>query len=72
MQPINDRLVTTDAVVSITSRSRRAIYRAVAAGTFPAPRKAGRRTVWLVSEIQAWMAALPRADFAKTVEAPTA
>lgn len=59
-----ERLLTTDAVVAITSKSRRSIYREAAAGTFPAPRKSGRRTVWLASDITAWMATLPCADFA--------
>lgn len=64
MNDMTDRLLTVADVVKITSKPRTSVYLAVSRGAFPAPRKSGRRTVWLASEIDAWMASLPRADIA--------
>lgn len=35
---------------------RTSIYAGIAAGTFPAPVKAGRRSLWVEAEIDQWIA----------------
>jgi prophage regulatory protein len=54
-----DAILRLPEVVHRTGRSRSAIYRGVAAGTFPAPVALGPRAVgWRSSHIEAWIAAL--------------
>lgn len=43
-----------------TRKSRSAIYAGMAAGTFPLARKDGARTIWLESEIDTHLSALPK------------
>ena len=58
----NDRLVRLIEVVSCTGISRSNIYVKMAAGDFPKPVRVGARAVrWRESEINAWVAARPRA-----------
>jgi predicted DNA-binding transcriptional regulator AlpA len=64
MTQTTDRLLTLPEVMRITTKPRTSIYLAVEQGQFPAPRKPGRRLVWLASEIDAWMTSLPRVEFA--------
>lgn len=55
-----EALLRLPAVEAMTGQARTTIYRKVAAGTFPAPRRIGDRSVaWLQSEVLAWMRALP-------------
>lgn len=72
MNTPHDRLLTLPEVMKITTRPRSSIYASVEKGTFPAPRKPGRRLVWLASEIDAWMASLPPVEFAGRKAAPHA
>ncbi len=47
-----------------TGLSRSTIYERIAAETFPRPRRIGPRAVaWASSDIEAWKAAQPLADF---------
>lgn len=72
MNSPTDRLLTLPEVMKITAKPRTSIYLAVEQGTFPAPRKPGRRLVWLASEIDAWIGSLPRVEFAGRKAAPHA
>jgi prophage regulatory protein len=57
---LGDGLLALPAVIEITSLSRSGVYRAVASGTFPPPRKIGpSRIAWLASDVFAWMSQLP-------------
>lgn len=57
----NDKLLTFSDVQGKTRLSRKAIYGAIKAGAFPAPCKFGRRSLWRESEIDRWIAELPKA-----------
>lgn len=49
------RMLKIDEVVDQTSLSRSAIYRAIAAGTFPRSRQIGpKRVAWAECDIDAW------------------
>jgi prophage regulatory protein len=49
------RMLKIDQVVDETSLSRSAIYRAIAAGTFPKGRQIGpKRVAWPQRDIDAW------------------
>ncbi|HEY0626719.1 MAG TPA: AlpA family phage regulatory protein [Allosphingosinicella sp.] len=55
-----DRLMTRHEVEAECGLTRSSIYRGIAAGTFPAPKKVGRRAVrWPESAIAAWKAEQP-------------
>lgn len=54
--PIGLRLPGVLAILGI-SRSR--LYDGIARGEFPAPRKLGRSSVWIKSEIEAVLTSLP-------------
>ena len=57
-----DRLIRLREVVARTGLSRSTIYRKMRDGSFPEAVKAGDRAVrWRESEIEAWLAARPRA-----------
>ena len=58
-----DRLIPLPELMRRVGLSKNVVYTYIAAGDFPAPRKlpGGRAVRWLDSEIDAWMAALPRA-----------
>ena len=59
---ITGRLLRLREVIALTGLSRSTIYRKMRDGTFPDALKIGARAVrWLESEIQAWLAARPRA-----------
>ena len=57
-----DRLLRLGEVRTRTALARSTIYRKMRDGTFPEPLKIGVRAVrWPESEIEAWLAARPRA-----------
>lgn len=60
-----DPLLELDEVLAITKLSRSEMYARAAADRFPKPVKLGRRSVWLLSAIKAWLAA-------ETLPAPAA
>jgi prophage regulatory protein len=52
-----ERFLRIKDVVTKTTLSRSNIYRKVADGTFPKPRRISHRVaVWRLSEIESWMA----------------
>lgn len=55
----HDSLLTKAEVLGRTKLSYANIWRQMRAGTFPRARAVGQRSMWLASEIDAWMAALP-------------
>ena len=60
--PTADRLLRLSEVQTRTALGRTTIYRKMREGSFPQPLKIGARAVrWLESEIEAWLAARPRA-----------
>ena len=57
-----DRLMRLSEVLTRTALTRSTIYRKMREGSFPEPLKIGVRAVrWPESEIEAWLAARPRA-----------
>ena len=57
-----DRLLRLGEVQIRTALGRSTIYRKIRDGSFPEPLKIGDRAVrWRESEIEAWLAARPRA-----------
>ena len=57
-----DRLLRLSEVRTRTALGRSTIYRKMRDGSFPEPLKIGARAVrWRESEIEAWLAARPRA-----------
>lgn len=63
---IMEKFLRLPKVIEISGRSRSEIYRAMEKGDFPLARKDGSKTVWLASELDAWVrsraAILPFAD----------
>ena len=58
--PLPDRLLRLPEVKSRTGLGRSSIYRLVATGTFPRPRKLAERAVaWRESEIESWIGSRP-------------
>lgn len=52
------RLIRLPEVCGMTGLSRSAVYRGVAAGTFPVPVKVGERaSAWHAGEVSNWVAA---------------
>ena len=59
---MTDRMLHIEEVMEMTGLSRATIYRKMRKGQFPKPLKLGDRAVrWRQSEIEAWLASLPRA-----------
>lgn len=58
--PSPDYLLKLPQVCDLTGRSRASIYRDVAAKAFPGPLKIGKSSRWRMSEVQAYIADLPR------------
>jgi prophage regulatory protein len=50
-----DRFLALPDVSQTVKLARTELYERVKKGTFPKPVKLGRRSVWLQSEIAAWM-----------------
>lgn len=59
---MSERALSLSEVVLRTRKSKSAIYAGMAADppTFPLARKDGANTVWLESDIDAYLAALPK------------
>ena len=56
-------ILRINEVISRTKISRSTIYGLMKAGSFPASRRAGRKSIgWLESEIDEWILGLPVAD----------
>ncbi len=54
---IPDALLSIETVSALTGWSRSTIYRQVAAGAFPQPRKLGPRcTRWRAGDVMGWLA----------------
>lgn len=53
--PGGDRLISIKEAKQLLSLSPRTIYRLIAAGKFPRPRKIGRKTLFLLSEVDGFM-----------------
>ena len=62
MTEITDRLLRRAEVEARTGLSTTTIYRMMREGNFPVPLKISPKAVrWPASEIEAWLASLPRA-----------
>ena len=58
---MTDRLVTRAEVERRVGLGRSALYRAMREGRFPEPLRVGPKSVrWLLSEVEQWIAGLPR------------
>lgn len=58
-----DAMLRRPEVERQTGLSRSSIYRQMDEGSFPRPRRIGRKSVaWLASEIEAWKATRPVAE----------
>lgn len=51
-------LIRISEVVARVGLSKTTVYRAIARGEFPRPRKFGSSALWLDSEVDAWIAKL--------------
>ena len=51
-----ERLVRLPEVMSLTGKGRTQLYEEIKDKTFPAPLKDGRCSLWVLSEIQGWIA----------------
>lgn len=52
---MSNRFINLSAVEDKTALKKSSIYAKVKTGNFPAPIKMGVRTVWIESEIDAWL-----------------
>ena len=52
---MNEKLLNLNQVKNKTSRSKSVIYRLINTNDFPAPIKIGRSSVWVESEVDAWI-----------------
>ena len=58
--PSIDRLLPMTKVMDLTSFSKATVYRKIADGSFPAPRKIGKsRVAWLEADIAGWIRSQP-------------
>jgi prophage regulatory protein len=57
--PLGARLLSKREVLEIVSVSYPTLWSMMRAGTFPRSRVVGGKSMWLSSEIEAWLAALP-------------
>lgn len=55
----HDSLLTKGETLARVKLTYSTVWRMMRAGTFPRARAVGARSMWLASEIDAWMAALP-------------
>lgn len=56
--PSSDRLLRLQDVTGMVGLSRSTVYEMVSANEFPRPVKIGRSSLWRLSAIQKWIAAL--------------
>lgn len=62
IRPQPRAILRQKAVETLTGRSRSSIWRDVRTGSFPKPVRIGQRAIgWFADEIDAYIAALPRA-----------
>ncbi|MDF4005284.1 AlpA family phage regulatory protein [Luteibacter sp. PPL552] len=54
-QPVTRNLIRLAEVQKRTALSRSSIYAKVASGAFPRPVKRGSSSVWVDTEVQAWI-----------------
>lgn len=52
---LDDRIIRLDEVMHRAGIKRATIYKHIADGRFPAPRKIGSASGWKLSEINAWV-----------------
>src|SRR5262249_57427106 len=57
--PLGARLLSKREVLAIVGVSDPALWSMMRAGTFPRSRVVGGKSMWLGSEIEAWLAELP-------------
>jgi prophage regulatory protein len=57
---LSEHLVSKDEVLATTRTSYPTIWAWMRAGKFPRSRVVGGRSMWLASEVNAWLAALPQ------------
>ena len=58
---MSERLLTRTEVEQRVGLGRSALYRAMREGRFPEPLRVGPKSVrWLLSEVEQWIAGLPR------------
>jgi predicted DNA-binding transcriptional regulator AlpA len=57
--PLGARLLSKREVLAIVGVSYPTVWAMMRAGTFPRARVVGGKSMWLSSEIEAWLAALP-------------
>lgn len=50
-----EELASLNRAMKITGLGKSTIYRAMRAGTFPKPVKVGRKALWPVSRLHAWV-----------------
>lgn len=55
-RPPGERLIRLPELLSITGESRTQCYENISTGLHPAPRKDGRASLWVMSEVQAYVA----------------
>ena len=53
---MSEMLLTFDQVSAKVALGRTSIYAGIAAGTFPKPVKSGKRSLWVESEVDQWIA----------------
>mgnify|MGYP000455649549 CR=1 FL=1 len=58
LTPHGEMLIRLPQVLAMTGRGQTATLDDVKAGTFPKPIKCGSSTLWVWSEVQAWIAQL--------------
>ena len=58
--PLGARLLSKREVLGIVGVSYPTIWSMMRANTFPRSRVVGGKSMWLSTEVEAWMAALPR------------
>lgn len=51
----NEELVRMARVIALTGSSRSSVYAMAKRGEFPRPLKIGGRSLWVLSEVQAWI-----------------
>jgi predicted DNA-binding transcriptional regulator AlpA len=57
--PLEVRLLGKPEILAITNLTFPTIWRMMRAGTFPRSRIVGGKSMWLSTEVEAWLAALP-------------
>ena len=50
-----NRLIRLPEVMAVTGKAKTQIYAGVRTGSFPAPVKDGSLSLWVQSEVQAWV-----------------